>query len=85
MTEQKVRQSIRCWNCKNVFTLLIDTAGNPELSLTCPFCGASIHINLAQFPTTVTTVLKNVGDPQPKEMTVFRLPEIIETEQPDKV
>ena len=85
MTEQKVRQSIRCWNCKNVFTLLIDTAGNPELSLTCPYCGASIRSNLAQFPTTVTTVLRNGGDPQPQEITVFVLPEIIETEQPDNL
>jgi len=82
MTEQYVRQPIRCWKCKEVFTLLIDTAGNPELSLTCPYCGASFHINLAKFPITVTTVLKNAGDVQSMEITVFVLPEIIETEQP---
>ena len=85
MTEQYVRQPIRCWKCKKVFTLLIDTAGNPELSRTCPYCGASFHINLAQYPTTVTTVVRNIGDPQPQEITVFLLPEIIETEQTDNL
>ncbi len=82
MTDHKVRQAIRCWKCKKVFTLLIDTAGEPELSLTCPFCGAKIHINLAQYPTTITTVLRKAGNSASQDITVFMLPDIIESEPP---
>ncbi|MEI6847105.1 MAG: hypothetical protein WCK32_03560 [Chlorobiaceae bacterium] len=82
MTEQNVRQSIRCWQCKEVFTLLIDTAGNPQLSLTCPYCDAPISLNLAQYPTTVTTVVRNGGNAQPKDITVFLLPDMIESQEP---
>ena len=82
MTEQKVRQPIRCWKCGEVFTLLIDVAGEPELSLTCLYCSAPIQINLAQSPSTVSTVWRLVDKVKPPEHTAFVLPDIIESQEP---
>ena len=82
MTEQKVRKRIRCWKCREVFTLPIDVAGKPELSLTCLYCSAPIQINLAQDPTTVSNVMRLVDKVKPPEHTAFVLPDIIESQEP---
>jgi len=78
-TETQVRKKIRCCKCGRIFTLLIDTAGEPEISLTCLYCGASLHINLAKFPTSETEVMRAAGDNDPKTLTVYLLPEVLET------
>jgi hypothetical protein len=82
-TETQVRRSIRCCLCGQIFTLLIDTAGEPEISLTCLYCGKPLHINLAKYPTTETEVMRIAGDHSPRRMTVYLLPEVLETETPE--
>jgi predicted nucleic acid-binding Zn-ribbon protein len=77
-TETQVRKNIRCCRCGEVFTLLIDTAGEPEISVTCLYCGAPLLINLAKYPKTETEVMRATGEEGPKTVTVYVLPEVLE-------
>lgn len=78
-TETQVRKNIRCCKCHRIFTLLIETAGEPELAIACPFCGTRLHINLARYPKTEIEVMRGVEGDGLKTMTVFVLPEVLET------
>jgi predicted nucleic acid-binding Zn-ribbon protein len=79
-TDTQLRKKIRCCKCGEIFTLLIETAGEPELSIACPYCGASLHINLAKYPKTETEIMRVAGDEAPKTVSVYVLPEVLETE-----
>ena len=79
VTETRVRKNIRCCKCRKLFSLLIDTAGEPEISLTCLHCGAPLHINLAQYPRTETEVMRVAKSDGPKTLTICILPDVLET------
>ena len=78
-TETQLRKKIRCCKCQQLFTLLIETAGEPELSIACPYCRVPLHINLAKYPKTETEIMRAAGDDAPKTVTVYVLPEVVET------
>ena len=80
-TDTQVRKKIRCCTCQQIFTLLIDTAGDPEISLSCLYCGVPLHINLAKYPKTETAIMRDAGDSRPKTLTVYLLPEVLEAEE----
>ena len=72
MPEQMKRKKIRCYNCGEIFTLLMDIAGEPTRSITCPFCGASLTVTLAKYPKKVITVYRtDVGGSSTTEMVVY--------------
>jgi hypothetical protein len=78
-TETQVRKKIRCCKCGQVFSLLIDTAGEPVISVRCLYCDAPLVIDLRKYPTSETEVMRAVGDEGPKTVTVYVLPEVLET------
>lgn len=80
-TETEVRKKIRCCKCGHIFSLLIDTAGEPEISVTCLYCGAPLLVNLAKYPKTETEIMRVAGDESPKTLPVYVLPEILDTEE----
>lgn len=80
-TDTELRRKIRCCKCGEIFTLLIDTAGEPEISLSCLYCGVPLHINLAKYPKTKTEVMRDAGGSRTKTLTVYRLPEVLEAEE----
>jgi phage FluMu protein Com len=78
-TETQLRKKIRCCKCQEIFTLLIETAGEPELSIACPYCGAPLHIDLAKYPKTETQIMRAAGEDVPKTVAQYVLPEVLET------
>jgi len=80
-TDTEVRKKIRCCKCDHVFSLLIDTAGGPEISVTCLYCGAPLLINLAKHPKTETQVMRVAGDEEIKTLMVYVLPDQLETNE----
>ncbi|TNJ37180.1 hypothetical protein FGF66_11020 [Chlorobaculum thiosulfatiphilum] len=80
-TETQVRKKIRCCKCGEVFTLLIDTAGEPVISVRCLYCDAPLSIDLRKYPTSETEIMRVAGDESPKTMTVYVLPEILDSEE----
>lgn len=80
-TDTELRRKIRCCKCGEIFTLLIDTAGEPEISLSCLYCGVPLHINLAKYPKTETEVMRDAGGSSMKTLTVYMLPEVLEAEE----
>lgn len=78
-TETEVRKKIRCCKCGHTFSLLIETAGEPEISVTCLYCGAPLLVNLAKYPKTETEVMRVAGDDGAKIVTIYALPEVLET------
>ncbi|NTW54063.1 MAG: hypothetical protein HGB15_04755 [Chlorobaculum sp.] len=79
-TETQVRKKIRCCKCQRIFTLLIDTAGEPVISVRCLYCDASLVIDLRKYPTTETEIMRATGNESSKTVTVYVLPDILETE-----
>ena len=80
-TETQIRKKIRCCKCQEIFTLLIETAGEPELSIACPYCGAALHINLAKYPKTETEIMRAAESDEPKTVSMYVLPEVLETNE----
>jgi hypothetical protein len=78
-TETQVRKKIRCCKCREIFSLLIETAGEPVISVRCLYCDASLHINLTKYPKTETEIMRTAGEDAPKTVSVYVLPEILET------
>jgi hypothetical protein len=78
-TETQVRKKIRCCKCGQVFSLLIDTAGEPVISVRCLYCDAPLIIDLRKYPTTETEVMRAAENDAPKTVTVYLLPEVLET------
>jgi|APMed6443717190_1056831.scaffolds.fasta_scaffold02420_2 hypothetical protein len=78
-TETEVRKKIRCCKCGHIFSLLIDTAGEPEISVTCLYCGAPLLVNLAKYPKTETEIMRVAGNDGAKTVTIYTLPEVLET------
>lgn len=78
-TETQVRKKIRCCKCGEIFSLLIDTAGEPVISVRCLYCDAALIIDLRKYPTTETEVMRAAGDESPKRLAVYVLPEVLET------
>lgn len=78
-TETEIRKKIRCCKCQQIFSLLIDTAGEPERSVSCLYCGAPLLINLAKYPKTETQVMRAAEGDGMKMVPVFELPEVLET------
>jgi hypothetical protein len=78
-TETQVRKKIRCCKCREIFSLLIYTAGEPVISVRCLYCDASLIIDLRKYPTTETEVMRAAGEDAPKTVSVYVLPEILET------
>jgi len=83
-TDTQVRKNIRCGKCHRLFSLLIDAAGEPELSVTCLYCGVPLHINLAKYPKTETKVMRLAESDGPEILTVYMLPEVLEAEPVEK-
>jgi len=79
--ETEVRKKIRCCKCQQIFTLLIDKAGEPEISVTCLYCSAPLLINLDKHPKTETQVMRVAGDEEMKTLMVYVLPEQLETSE----
>lgn len=80
-TETEIRKKIRCCKCGNIFTLLIDTAGEPVISVRCLYCATPLVIDLRKYPTSETEVMRVAGDESPKTLPVYVLPEILDTEE----
>ena len=76
------RQKIRCWNCTRIFSLLIDTAGETTLTKACPYCHASLKLDLGGEEQNIVTVMRGAAKSQPQEITVYQLPEILESSDP---
>ena len=76
------RQKIRCWQCKEIFSLLIDTAGEPTLTKACPYCHAPLKLAFGGEPQNIFTVMRGAARSQPQEITVYQLPEILESSDP---
>jgi hypothetical protein len=79
-TETQLRKKIRCCKCQEIFTLLIETAGEPVISVRCLYCDASLVIDLRKYPTSETEVMRAAESDAPKTFTVYVLPEVLETE-----
>jgi len=75
----QLRKKIRCCKCGKIFSLLIDTKGEPERSVACLYCGAPLLINLAKYPKTETQVMRAADGDGMKMVPVFELPEVLET------
>lgn len=78
-TDTEVRKKIRCCKCGKVFSLLIDAAGEPERSVACLYCGASLLVNLAKYPKTETQIMRAAEGDGVKSVTVDAWPEVLET------
>ena len=76
------RQKIECWQCKRIFTLLIDTAGEPTLTKACPYCHAPLKLAFGGEPQNIITVMRGAARSQTQEITVYQLPEILESSDP---
>ncbi len=82
MQESMKRQKIECWQCKRIFSLLIDTAGEPMLLRECPYCHAPLKLAFGGESQHVITVMRGAARSQPQEITVYQLPEILESSDP---
>ena len=82
MQESMKRQKIRCWQCKETFSLLIDTAGEPTLTKACPYCHAVLKLAFGGEPQNIITVMRGAARSQTQEITVYQLPEILESSDP---
>ncbi len=82
MQNNMKRQNIRCWKCKELFSLLIDISGEPTLTLTCPYCGTPLTINFAANPRKDIVVMRQADQGDSKVITVYDLPEILESTEP---
>ena len=82
MQESMKRQKILCWQCKEIFSLLIDTAGEPTLARECPYCHAALRLDFCGEPQNIITVMRGTARLQPQEITVYQLPEILESSDP---
>ncbi|MBN1929290.1 MAG: hypothetical protein JW764_07090 [Chlorobiaceae bacterium] len=80
-TETQLRKKIRCCKCGKVFSLLIDTEGEPVILVRCLYCDAPLIIDLRKYPQTVTQVLRAPESDGPKTVTVYVLPEVLETSE----
>ena len=78
-TETQLRKKIRCCKCGQIFTLLIETAGEPVISVRCLYCDAPLVIDLRKYSTTETEIMRAAESDAPKTLTVYVLPEILET------
>ena len=82
MQESMKRQKIECWQCKRIFSLLIDTAGEPTLTKACPYCHAPLKLAFGGEPQNIITVMRGAPRSQPQEITVYQLPEILDSSDP---
>ena len=82
MQNNMKRQNIRCWKCKELFSLLIDISGEPTLTLTCPYDGAPLTINLSANPRKDIIVMRQADKTDSMVITVYDLPEILESTDP---
>jgi hypothetical protein len=57
MQESMKRQKIECWKCTRIFSLLIDTAGEPTLTRECPYCHAPLKLDFGGEPQNIVTVM----------------------------
>ncbi|TLU88443.1 MAG: hypothetical protein FDX21_00075 [Chlorobium sp.] len=76
------RQKIECWQCKRIFSLLLDTAGEPTLIRECPYCHASLKLDFGGEQQNFITIMRGVPRTQPQENTVYQLPEILKSSNP---
>ncbi len=82
MQESMKRQKIRCWQCKEIFSLLIDTAGEPTLTRECPYCHAPLKFAFGGEPQNIVTLMRGSAQSQSQERTLYQLPEILESSDP---
>ena len=54
------RIKMKCWNCKEVFSLLkdLDVDEKPRLIVECPFCENEAVVDLAPFRTEIINMLR---------------------------
>lgn len=80
-TDTQVRKNIQCCKCGKLFTLLIDTAGEPERFVSCLYCGSPLVIKPGKYPKTESHVMRAPGDKASTTVTMYLLPEVLETEE----
>ena len=67
---------------QRVFSLLIDIAGEPTLTRACPYCHAPLKLDFCGESQNIITVMRGAARSQPQEITVYQLPEILESSDP---
>jgi len=58
-TDTQVRKNIQCCKCGKIFTLLIDTAGEPERFVSCLYCGSPLIIKPGNYSKTESHVMRS--------------------------
>ena len=77
------RLKFQCWNCKDVFSLLLDTDEKPDLISECPYCTEEVLIELEPYRNKETTLFRKDLQDNAKLLATDAFPEVVPTKNPD--
>ena len=78
----KKRLNFICYQCKRIFSFLLDLDLQQKKIVACPFCRAEYVVDLSPHQTAVKTILRDDSKEEQIIGYEYQFPEIIPTPEP---